>query len=737
MSPIHPQELNESKYETNVWGIWFMGLSNLFEPSQLSPFDEDLPLKHPEVWSSLWNLIFDHTIENFNTPSSDLKTILVVNFCTKLGVANFYEFKLIADKPNTPLGHWWIRKEYRELKTHDDGCFDTLLYHPIVMSSMKNSTNFSLNIFSKYLDKYQIVWASKSRSRSRFNKPRFINKNKSEGRLSKKQYPSITVSEQLGQNSRYVVDSVTCKNDRNSQIKLIDLKKQISNDGGTINTPHFASKENFNEILSMRNLSGHPSAQFTTFEEQRGKCLDNEDKENQFLFANFGAPRELYINKAHNRILQEWNNRYEQRVESDAEDSFSQSHELPRQPLQEIKRIEEDLEDDVYQFDMREAKPLETPVEYNLDKTSQEQLNKQPSNETIQDPKVKVQNPIKFINKVFESDKEFQAQLIGLNSFERSKADPGDEEINPYSNFDLTGTLLMDQNEEVNMLSFSSKAMTKFDLRNLTKGEGFNNFTQDKLSTIKSTSELGVTSKIDKCQASPNTRKIMQIQNIRIKSLQEKVIQLVKEKEKQRNESHQNVDLTKFVNREELIDLLAKLIPDISKKKLESCEKQTVSRADNKLDRNNKLKHKEYNLYSNNKKLQRSVSSDAFKTQNPQSKAEVFTNSSNIKCSFASERTGNQIKYDNFMKRQKVYKNNPDTNQSKDWIKILSSNLSKIDETAKYEDETSPSNSRGFNTESRRNQQYKFNPLNSRHGSQSSNLVYVDVSSILSANESL
>ena len=95
-----------------------------------------------------------------------------------------------------------------------------------------------------------------------------------------------------------------------------------------------------------------------------------------------------------------------------------------------------------------------------------------------------------------------------MKIFNQSKPIDFKNENNPYSNFDLSGTLI--ENND-NLLNFSSKWNTRWEIGNLTKE--YLNLNQSKISTIKSTSELGVTKKIDKWTASPNTKRIMQIQN--------------------------------------------------------------------------------------------------------------------------------------------------------------------------------------------------------------------------------
>ena len=167
------------------------------------------------------------------------------------------------------------------------------------------------------------------------------------------------------------------------------------------------------------------------------------------------------------------------------------------------KEQHEDIE--IYEFD--ETKSHENIKQIAL-------LNQQQDNFQYQQINLKFD---KNAGKVYESDKELYERCMNSstlkvqNNFIENKTD------NPYSNLELSATLLDYQNEDENMLSFSSKANTKLDLSNLSKGNTFKNCLQSKISTIKSINDLEITSKIDKSTASPNTRKIMKIQNLKIK----------------------------------------------------------------------------------------------------------------------------------------------------------------------------------------------------------------------------
>jgi hypothetical protein len=61
---------------------------------------------------------------------------------------------------------------------------------------------------------------------------------------------------------------------------------------------------------------------------------------------------------------------------------------------------------------------------------------------------------------------------------------------------DLSATSQIDLNDE-NMLSFSSKANTKLEIGHLTKGNEYVHGDTSKISTIRSVSDLELTSKIN------------------------------------------------------------------------------------------------------------------------------------------------------------------------------------------------------------------------------------------------
>jgi len=83
---------------------------------------------------------------------------------------------------------------------------------------------------------------------------------------------------------------------------------------------------------------------------------------------------------------------------------------------------------------------------------------------------------------------------------------------------------------------------------------------QSKISTIRSISDFDITSKINQWNVSPNTRKIMMIQNKKIKHLQEKILKLQNEKS-----SNQNwLNKEEYVHKNELMQILSNLIPTIT-----------------------------------------------------------------------------------------------------------------------------------------------------------------------------
>ena len=132
--------------------------------------------------------MFDDSVYKLSSPSSDLKTLIVANFWSHNGKVNFYEFKLIHEFKKQFENNWLVRKEYRELLIEGSKYFSGIQYRPTIEVPQNFYSAFSICKFSKYLDKYEITWESKSISQNRYNgnKPILLQKTKSEKRIQSK-----------------------------------------------------------------------------------------------------------------------------------------------------------------------------------------------------------------------------------------------------------------------------------------------------------------------------------------------------------------------------------------------------------------------------------------------------------------------------------------------------------------------------------------------------------------------
>ena len=302
----------------------------------------------------------------------------------------------------------------------------------------------------------------------------------------------------------------------------------------------------------------------------------------------------------------------------------------------------------------------------------------------------------KKIKKVFESEKEFEGKSINAANWNNSKIIEHNPN-NPYSNLELSATLLEYQNEDENMLSFSSKAITKIDLSNLSKGNTFKNCLQSKISTMKSMNDFEITSKIDKSTASPNTRKIMKIQNQKIKNLQEKVSQLLNEKNQQ--SSSDNNSSSNLIDKNELLKFLTKFIPQINNKH-EKWDSTTASEHWSQFGINDKNLVNLSNLiyWSDESKFKKFGIDSNISQYHHQSKSELIPSFYEWNDVMDKNQAGINnsmvIKDDTQLKAyQSIYSSDiRKSERMNEWATIFQSNLSKIDETAKYEDESSMSN---------------------------------------------
>lgn len=299
----------------------------------------------------------------------------------------------------------------------------------------------------------------------------------------------------------------------------------------------------------------------------------------------------------------------------------------------------------------------------------------------------------KKIRKVFESEKEFESKSINIANWNNSSKVLENNLNNPYSNLELSATLLEYQNEDENMLSFSSKAITKIDLSNLTKGNTIKNCLQSKISTMKSVNDLEVTSKIDKSTASPNTRKIMKIQNQKIKNLQEKVSQLLIEKE-QHNESENSWN---FIHKNELLKILSKLLPQMKDNKQEKWDSTTASEQLSYFVNNDRNLSTLANLIYSSDDSKHIKQAICFNTNQShhQCKSELIpTFVSETIWGPESNSAYNSVKVndESRLKIRDNYFTEANTKERmNDVVTVFQSNLSKIDEIAKNEDQSSVS----------------------------------------------
>ena len=114
VKPILSQDCELDKHK--IWGLWFSDLPSARFSSDLMNNNEDLLIKHPLVWSALTKLLIQFELKKFYSSSSDLKTILVANFCSKSSEICFYEFKIINNSQNGFDSSWLVRKELRTCK---------------------------------------------------------------------------------------------------------------------------------------------------------------------------------------------------------------------------------------------------------------------------------------------------------------------------------------------------------------------------------------------------------------------------------------------------------------------------------------------------------------------------------------------------------------------------------------------------------------------------------------------
>lgn len=142
-----------------------------------------------------------------------------------------------------------MRKEYVEINSINTSV-ESIFFTPVVKhSDRQNRSRFSLNTFAKYLQKYEITWESKSKSRNR-KSSYYLSKMKSEGRINAKKYPSIVNYEHVSSATPYNLDSLTSKSiDRN--INLINMKHH-SSCASSINTPHFATNRDHSSTPLMK-----------------------------------------------------------------------------------------------------------------------------------------------------------------------------------------------------------------------------------------------------------------------------------------------------------------------------------------------------------------------------------------------------------------------------------------------------------------------------------------------------
>jgi len=452
-----------------------------------------------------------------------------------------------------------------------------------------------------------------------------------------------------------------------NNVSLVNLKGQNSFIS-SINTPNFAFQRQKGDLSMLPESQNLPSARFENSQEsKRGEVNAIDD---DFAYFDFEAPREVYIHKRHNQ-LQDINTRYQDPDESEGEE-IPTVEKSSRRPLKQIDTNWEQSSQHPREIEY-EIRPqvkfiTDTEDKENADINTHSQGMKTPSN---------------LFRKVFESDKEFQNLIspINLTGKMKTKLDDSKNETNPYWNMDLSATSQIDLNDE-NMLSFSSKANTKLEIGHLTKGNEYVHGDTSKISTIRSVSDLELTSKINQWNASPNTRRIIAAQNKKIKQLQQKVVQLSKDKEKT-TDLLQNIDLSKFVDRSELMSILSKFSQKQPSQYSKRCDSITaasdlLSQAANSeqpmQQRTNSAQRQPYQYHQQTKSQimpQQINENYQFNTEDLQNDRSMIVNEG--PCFKAdSEVSQNQIAYNSC-------------------IRIQHSNLNKIEETAKYEEENSVS----------------------------------------------
>jgi hypothetical protein len=375
----------------------------------------------------------------------------------------------------------------------------------------------------------------------------------------------------------------------NENVTCKNKRSHISLLNLKINTPTF-TKNNNKVVISTRDIMQNPSCQFTGFGEEKDEFLEPELDWQGLRYCNLDDPSCPYLIQKHHDLPQ--NTRYETKPDTDSQSSHS------FQNSQFSQRFQNEPRTPLQELKRYQNKQDEDVYQFDLRDTKN------------------VGTPVEHMAASGQSDLNFSKEIPA--------------NIHPVKFFKKVFESFSEQSQ--NVLNFSSKNNTKC-----------------VAATIKNTSELGVTQKIEDSSSSPSTKKIMKIQNQKIKILQGQVVQLLSDKHKSNFESGNYGD---------------KLVHNLNHYENET---KAITRQGSRIDSN---------IYQNQQnRIPRSVSWN--------SKNQHFYKDSGITWDGGFENYSSNR--DKSMIVNEMYEDHVDHS----WIKILSNKLYQIDETAQYEDDSS------------------------------------------------